>query len=186
MVIFALLFLLFTGTSSAVNGKYYSNSRIVDTPTTIKKTHLHFFMHDIISGNNPSSVLIAKPEGTVVQEGNINPFGSVYVFDDILTEGPSPNSKVIGNGRGIYPSISRGSDLTLLFNGDLEFTSGKFNGSSISVFSRDPLVVAKEVAIVGGRGKFRMAQGFILLNAIYFNATLGDAILECHVTIFHQ
>lgn len=185
IVIFAWFFVLFTATSRAVNGKYYSGSHIVETPTTVKKTQLHFFLHDTISGNNPSAVLVAYPNGTVVQEGNIVPFGSVYVFDDPLTEGPTLNSKVIGNARGLYASISRGADLTLLFNGDLEFTSGEFNGSSISVFSRDPLVLTKELAVVGGRGKFRMAQGFILNNAIFFNATSGDAILEFHVTIFH-
>nr|XP_043639753.1 dirigent protein 4-like [Erigeron canadensis] len=160
-------------------------SHVVDSPTTVKKTKLHFFLHDIISGKNPSSVLVAKPNGTIVQEGNIVPFGSVYVFDDPLTVGPSPNSEVIGNARGLYASISRGSDLTLLFNGDLEFTSGEFNGSSISVFSRDPLVLTKELAIVGGRGKFRMANGFIINNAIFFNVTSGDAILEFQVTVFH-
>ncbi|PWA51443.1 disease resistance-responsive (dirigent-like protein) family protein [Artemisia annua] len=185
LFVLACLLVLFTATSPAVDSKYYSGSRTIKAPTTLRKTQLHFFLHDTISGNNPSSVLIAKPKGTVVQQGDINPFGTVYVFDDPLTEGPGMNSKVIGNARGLYASTSRGSDLTLLFNGDFEFTSGEFNGSSISVFSRDPLVVSKEVAVVGGRGKFRMAQGFILLNAVFFNATLGDAILECHVTIFH-
>ncbi|KAI3502339.1 hypothetical protein L1887_30373 [Cichorium endivia] len=186
MVIFAWLLVLFTaGTSPAVRGKYYSDSHIVDDPVTIKKTQLHFFMHDTLSGNNPSSVPVAQPKGTVVQQGNLLPFGAVYVFDDWLTMGPDPNSKVIGNARGMYASTSRGSDFTLLLSGDFEFTSGGFNGSSISVFSRDPLVLAKEVAVVGGRGKFRMAKGFILMNAVYFNVTNGDAILECHATVFH-
>ncbi|KAI3717376.1 hypothetical protein L1987_68957 [Smallanthus sonchifolius] len=141
-------------------------------------------MHDILSGNNPFSVLVAKPKNTVVKEGNVGPFGAVYVFDDPLTEGPDPKSKVIGNARGLYASVSRGSDPTLLFNGDLEFTRGEFNGSSISVVSRDPLVLIKEVAVVGSRGKFRMAKGFSLLNAVFVNITSGDAILEWHVTFF--
>ncbi|KAL4569694.1 hypothetical protein LXL04_025336 [Taraxacum kok-saghyz] len=159
IVVIACVLVLFAATSPAVRGKYYSDSQIVDDPITIKKTHLHFFIHDILSGDNPSSVIVAKPNGTVVQEGNVLPFGAVYVFDDWLTVGPDPNSKIIGNARGMYTSTSRGSDLTLLFSGDFEFTSGGFNGSSISVFSRDPLVLAKEVAVVGGRGKFRMAKG---------------------------
>ncbi|KAJ9549383.1 hypothetical protein OSB04_021926 [Centaurea solstitialis] len=184
-IIFAWLLVLLTATTAVVAGKYHSGSRIIDSPTTMTKTRLHFFLHDTLSGDNPSAVLIAKPNGTVVEEGNVLPFGAVYVFDDPLTEGPAPDSKVIGNGRGLYASTSRGSDLTLLFSGDIEFTSGEFNGSSISVFSRDPLVIEKEVAVVGGRGKFRMAKGFILLNAIFFNVTNGDAILECDVTVFH-
>nr|XP_043639750.1 dirigent protein 4-like [Erigeron canadensis] len=189
IVIFACLLsvvLMSSSSPTAVMGNYYSKSRVVPVPHTQKKTNLHFFMHDILSGNNPSSVLVAKPNGTVVGEGNVGPFGAVYVFDDPLTVGPDPNSEVIGNGRGLYASTSRGSDPTLLLNGDLGFTSGEFNGSSISLFSRDPIFGVKEVAVVGGRGKFRMAQGFALLNAVYANATTGDAILEFHVTIFHQ
>ncbi|MFS8016093.1 putative dirigent protein [Helianthus anomalus] len=92
----------------------------------------------------------------------------------------------VGNARGLYASISRGSDLTILFNGDLEFTSGEFNGSSISVATRDPLVLLKEMAIVGGRGKFRMAKGFIFNTLSFLNLTTGDAILEWNVIIFHQ
>ncbi|KAI3824809.1 hypothetical protein L1987_06280 [Smallanthus sonchifolius] len=184
-IIFAWLLVILAATSPVVKAKYYSRSHIVDVPTTTKETHLHFFLHDTLSGDNPSAVLVAKPNNTVVQEGNPIPFGAVYVFDDPLTEGRDPKSKVIGNARGLYASISRGSDLTLLFNGDLEFTSGEFNGSSISVACRDPLVLVKEMAVVGGRGKFRMAKGYIRNNAVFFNTTSGDAILEWHVTVFH-
>nr|XP_043639751.1 dirigent protein 4-like [Erigeron canadensis] len=187
IVIFAWLLVLVTATLPAVNSKYYSKTQTFDAPATLKKTHLHFFFHDTVYGANkkPSSILVAKPKKVVVQEGNIGPFGAVYVFDDPLTVGPDPKSEVIGNGRGMYASVSRGSDPTLLFNGDLEFTSGEFNGSSVSLFSRDPIFGVKEVAVVGGRGKFRMAKGFALLNTIFFNVTSGDAILEFHVTVIY-
>ncbi|KAJ0451088.1 putative dirigent protein [Helianthus annuus] len=168
-------------------GHYSIKCHIVDVPTTIKETHLHFFLHDTLSGDNPTSVIVAQPNSTVIKDNNnIVPFGAVFVFDDLLTEGPDPKSKVIGSPRGLYALASRGSDLTLIFNGDLEFTSGEFNGSSIVVVCRDPLVAVKEMAVVGGRGKFRMAQGFIWAKAIYFNVTTGDGILEWNVTIFHQ
>ncbi|KAD7478957.1 hypothetical protein E3N88_02093 [Mikania micrantha] len=98
----------------------------------------------ILAATSPAAN--AKPNNTVVKEGNVGPFGAVYMFDDPLTEGPDPNSKVIGNARGL-----------------------------------DPLVLVKEVAVVGGRGKFRMAKGFVLIDAIFFNATSGDAILEWHI-----
>nr|XP_043608031.1 dirigent protein 4-like [Erigeron canadensis] len=190
LVIFACLVLLLSSCSpAAVKGKYYSKSVTVDAPTTVKKTNLHFFMHDILSGNNPTAVLVAAPNGTVVQEGNVGPFGAVYVFDDPLTVTSDPKSEVIGTGRGLYASVSRQvpTEWTLLFNADLEFTSGEFNGSSICLFSRDLLVLEKkELSIVGGRGKFRMANGFIMANVISFNATSGDVILEFHVTVFHQ
>nr|XP_043639752.1 dirigent protein 4-like [Erigeron canadensis] len=190
-IIFAcLLSVLLMSSSSppAVMGKYYSKSRVVPVPLTQKKTELHFFMHDIISGNTPTAVNIAAPKGVVVGEGNIGPFGAVYVFDDPLTVTADPKSEVVGNGRGFYTvvSIDVKNSWMLLFTGDIGFTSGKYNGSSISVFSRDPLVQTKELAIVGGRGQFRMAKGFLIINMVYFNATNGDAILEFNCTVFHQ
>ncbi|XP_076941805.1 dirigent protein 4-like [Bidens hawaiensis] len=185
-IIFAWLLVILAATSPMVQGDYNLGSHIIDVPKTIKETRLHFFMHDILSGDSPTAVRVAKANDKRIKENNdIVPFGTIFVFDDPLTEGADPKSKVIGNARGLYASVSRGSDLTLLFNGDFEFMSGEFNGSSISVASRDPLVLVKEVAVVGGRGKLKMAKGFALINAVYFNATTGDAILEWHVTIYH-
>ncbi|KAJ6409891.1 hypothetical protein OIU84_009390 [Salix udensis] len=101
-------------------GEYYTESRNV--PRKEKMTRLHFFLHDILSGKNPSAVKVA------------------------------------------------GSNRT---------EEGKFKGSSFSVFSRNPVTEAdREVAVVGGRGKFRMAGGFAKVKTSYFNATTGDAILE--------
>jgi len=47
------------------------------------------------------------------------------------------------------------------------------------VFSRNPVWEGdREVAVAGGRGKFRMANGFAKISASFLNATTGDAILE--------
>jgi hypothetical protein len=62
---------------------------------------------------------------------------------------------------------------------DFAFTTGRFNGSSFGVFSRNPVWEGdREVAVAGGRGKFRMANGFAKISASFLNATTGDAILE--------
>ncbi|XP_039138885.1 LOW QUALITY PROTEIN: dirigent protein 4-like [Dioscorea cayenensis subsp. rotundata] len=150
-----------------------------------KVTKLHFFFHDTISGDHPSAVPVALPEGTVIKPGNLAPFGAVYVVDDPLTEGPDLNSKVIGHAQGFYVSAAQ-KDLVLVVAYDLGFTSGEFNGSSISVLSRNPILISeREVAIVGGRGKFRMARGFAKLKSYSSNATTGNAVVEYHITVFH-
>ncbi|KAL9377123.1 hypothetical protein Peur_031243 [Populus x canadensis] len=52
------------------------------------------------------------------------------------------------------------------------FTAGEFNGSSISVFSRNPISNTKrELAVVGRRGEFRLATGFAQLKTYFLNAT---------------
>ncbi|CAK9162069.1 unnamed protein product [Ilex paraguariensis] len=117
---------------------------------------------------------------------NPTPFGSAFVVDDPLTVGPEPTSKVIGNAQGLYISSNKGEDLILVFYLDFGFTTGKFNGSSISIFSRDIAAdPVAELAVVGGRGKFRMARGFALLKIVYWDTGSGNAVVECDVTVIH-
>ncbi|XP_059651166.1 dirigent protein 15-like [Cornus florida] len=172
-------------TTVSVHCKYHSDS--VSYVPKEKKTHLLFFLHDTISGKKASAVKVAHANLTG-DDTNPTPFGSVFVFDDPLTEGPEPTSKVIGNARGIYVSSSQDATLTLVVYADFGFTTGKFNGSSISVFSRLPLTPAQpteEVAVVGGRGRFRMARGFAKHKTHDFNAITGDAVSEYEVTVVH-
>jgi hypothetical protein len=69
---------------------------------------------------------------------------------------------------------------------DFGFPSGEFNGSSISMLSRNPVTqIEREFAVVGGRGKFRMARGFANLKCIFFNASNGDSIVEYKVVVRH-
>ncbi|CAK9148503.1 unnamed protein product [Ilex paraguariensis] len=147
-----------------------------------KKTHLHFFLHDIISGSKPSAVTVAHANLTETDHNHPTgptPFGTTIVIDDPLTVGPEPKSKVIGNARGLYVSSSQDKDLMIVMYVDFGFTAGRFNGSSISVLSRNPVMEPRrEVAVVGGRGKFRMARGFAKLKTSYFNSINGDAVIE--------
>ncbi|KAF8405381.1 hypothetical protein HHK36_010285 [Tetracentron sinense] len=149
-----------------------------------KKTHLHFYLHDILSGKKPSAIMVAHTK-TLIGINFATPFGTVYAIDDPLTEGPEPTSKVIGNAQGLYVSSAQ-DILSLVMYVDFAFTTGKYNGSSLSVFSRNPVMEGdREIAVVGGRGKFRMARGFAELKTTYFNTTNGDAIIEYKVTILH-
>ncbi|KAM0946940.1 putative dirigent protein [Dioscorea sansibarensis] len=151
-----------------------------------KVTHLHFFYQENLNGDHPTAVLVAKPNDTTINGSNLASFGEVYVLDTPLTETQDPNSKVVGQVQGL--SVSVGRDKTMLvFMVDFGFTSGEFNGSSISVLSRNPILETehRELAIVGGRGKFRMARGFADLHTNYMNATSSVVIVEYNVTVFH-
>ncbi|TXG64806.1 hypothetical protein EZV62_011800 [Acer yangbiense] len=150
-----------------------------------KVTHLHFFLHDILSGQNPSAVMVARPNRT--DDKSPTPFGSLFAFDDPLRTGPEPTSEVIGNAQGLYLSSSQDiNQFTIMMYVDFAFTTGKFKGSSFGVFSRNPVVEPnREVAVVGGRGKFRLARGFAKVKTAHFNGSNGDAILDYKVTLFH-
>ncbi|XP_039118600.1 dirigent protein 4-like [Dioscorea cayenensis subsp. rotundata] len=124
-----------------------------------KVTKLHFFFHDTISGHHPTAVPVVHPKGTVIKPGNLVPFGA-------MAEG------------SLYSS--------LLY--DFGFISGEFNGSSINVFSRNPILESEmKVAIVGGWVKFRMAPGFAKLKTYFFNATSTiDALLALKLLMCAQ
>ncbi|OMO92812.1 Plant disease resistance response protein [Corchorus olitorius] len=167
-----------------VYGEYYSQT----TPAAVaeKVTQLHFFLHSTLSGENPSAVMVARSNLTNDDDSPI-PFGSLFAIDSPLRVGPEPTSTVIGNAQGLELSSSQDSSkFTIVMYIDFAFTSGKFNGSSFSVFSRNPVTEGdREVAIVGGRGQFRLARGFAEIKTSFLNATNGDAILDYNVTLYH-
>ncbi|GAU20860.1 hypothetical protein TSUD_120520 [Trifolium subterraneum] len=66
-----------------------------------KLTNLHFYYHDIKNKNNPTIVQIVNTPKNVPNE-----FGSTYVMDDEMTEGPEMNSKHIGRAQGLFGQAS--------------------------------------------------------------------------------
>ncbi|KAL6893857.1 hypothetical protein ACP4OV_007955 [Aristida adscensionis] len=146
-----------------------------------KVTHLHFFLHDTLSGKDPSAVLVARGAGRAAAPGDPVPFSSVYAADDALTAGP-----VVGSAQGLYLATGR-REAALVLGMDFELTGGPFAGSAFVVFSRNTITraVGRELAVFGGRGAFRMARGFALLRTHYLDAGNGDAVIEYNVTLLH-
>ncbi|KAH7664308.1 Dirigent protein [Dioscorea alata] len=176
-VIFLHLLLLFVLTIVSQGHAHYSLGKE-------KVTHLHFFFQERLNGDRPTTVLVAKPKDTIINASSPLPFGEVYVLDVPLTEGLDPNSKVVGQAQGFAVGVGQ-DKLMVAFMVDFGFTSGEFNGSSISALSRNPILETnhREIAIVGGRGKFRMARGFAELHTV--TATASVVVVEYNVTIFH-
>ncbi|KAG6413497.1 hypothetical protein SASPL_126210 [Salvia splendens] len=180
IILSCILLVLSSCASTALSKSYWKSSTY--KAVKLHKTNLRFFIHDILSGSNPSAVRIAGPPG----QNNPIGFGSVYAIDDVLTEGPEITSAVVGNAQGMYLSSSQGQIPSLVLYVDLAFTTGKFNGSSLSVFSRNPITEnPREMAVVGGRGRFRRAQGTVFVKTYFLNNTNGDAILEYDVEVVH-
>ncbi|KAK8522200.1 hypothetical protein V6N12_055920 [Hibiscus sabdariffa] len=143
--------------------------------------------------DDPPPLLLPRYHQRQKPDNSTSPFGRLYAIDDPLTVGPELTSMVIGNAQGLYLSLSRDpSVFTAVLYVDFAFTSGRFNGSSFSLFSRYAAVEydgtaepEREMAIVGGRGAFRMARGFAQTRGISTNATTGNAITEFNVTLYH-
>ncbi|MFQ6640310.1 hypothetical protein Gotur_015055, partial [Gossypium turneri] len=105
-----------------------------------------------------TTVQVAQANITSNDNNSSVPFASLVAFNDPLRTGPEPDSKVIGNVQGIALVSRMNASGTQYI--DFGFNTGRFNGSSISVFSRGE----PGLAVVGGRGEFMMATGVVLFN----------------------
>ncbi|OQU88298.1 hypothetical protein SORBI_3002G005400 [Sorghum bicolor] len=144
-------------------------------------THLHFFMHDIVAGSNPTAVQVVKgPAAT----GSIVPglaFGDTTVIDDALTETSSPTSAAVGRAQGFYMMSSQ-SGLVLMVCANLLLTTGDHNGSTLAVVGRDDVAAdVRELSVVGGTGKFRMATGYVLWKTSSMSGPDATIELDVHV-----
>ncbi|XP_007041908.2 PREDICTED: dirigent protein 4 [Theobroma cacao] len=161
--------------TAAVYSQYYAET-MPCVPKEKQVTNLHFFFHGTIGGNNPTAVPVARANITSTSN-------SIVVDDAPLTVGPEPTSEVVGNAQGLEVFAGRDTTTVVVYL-DFGFTKGQFDGSSISLFSRNPVTQKeRELAVVGGRGKFRMAKGFALLRTY----SLGKItfIVEYNVTVIH-
>lgn len=77
-----------------------------------------------------------------------------------LTEGPDLSSKEVGRAQGMYASTDMKTlSFSMVFN--LALTEGEFNGSTIAMYGRNPILLEeRELPIIGGTGAFRFARGY--------------------------
>lgn len=145
-------------------------------------THLSFFMHDIVSGSNPTAVKVIKGPGSTTAPVLGMAFGDTTVVDDALTEASSPSSAAVGRMQGIY-MLSSQSGAALMVCANLLLTSGDHNGSTIAVLGRDDTDAdVRELAVVGGTGKFRMASGYVLWKTSSMSGADATVKLDVYLT----
>ncbi|KAJ8445861.1 hypothetical protein Cgig2_000173 [Carnegiea gigantea] len=134
---------------------------------------------NIVSGKSPTAVQIAGP-ATSTSMG----FGVMNFADDALTVGQDQGSEVIGRAQGLYAPTSQ-EEVALLMVMNYVFTKGEYNGSSIAILGRNPLLQdVREMPIVGGTGLFRFARGYALAHTVWANPQ-GDATVEYNVYVSH-
>ncbi|KAL5545411.1 hypothetical protein UlMin_005098 [Ulmus minor] len=147
-----------------------------------KLTHIHFYFHDVIRGQNPTAIQILKAK--LPNTSSIG-FGFTVMADNPLTVGPEQSSKLVGKAQGLYASASQ-TEIGLLMVFNLVFTQGKYKGSTLSLLGRNVILSkVREMPIVGGTGLFRFARGYAQARTYMFNMTSGNAIVEYNVYVFH-
>ncbi|XP_051146950.1 dirigent protein 22-like [Andrographis paniculata] len=152
----------------------------VPTAGPKKISKLRFYFHNRWSSKKPTVVGVAEANSSAASPTG---FGQVVVMDNPMTEGPEPDSKMVGWARGIYASTAM-EEIGLLL-----VTSFVFNdrdGSTISVVGHNRILQKyREMPVVGGTGRFRLAQGVLTVRTLWFNTITNNAVVECNLMLLH-
>ncbi|KAK1274942.1 hypothetical protein QJS04_geneDACA010027 [Acorus gramineus] len=148
-----------------------------------KSTHLRFYFHNVASGPDPTTVQIASAPSSTTSPTR---YGVLIMMDEPLTEGPDLDSALVGRAEGLYRSASK-EEVALVIAFNIVFVGGEYNGSTLAVVGRNTIYSSeREMAIIGGTGKFRFARGYDRLTTYSFNTTSSYAVVEHNVFIVHR
>ncbi|XP_010487125.1 PREDICTED: dirigent protein 7 [Camelina sativa] len=173
--------LLFVSLVSAGNGENFAKTidKKLHGLRKEKLTHFRVYWHDILSGSNPSAVVINPPIS------NSSFFGSVTMIDNRLTTEVAVNSTLVGQAQGIYAATGQ-RDASALMVMNFAFKTGKYNGSTISILGRNAVLTkVREMPVIGGSGLFRFARGYVEARTMWFDQKSGDATVEYSCYVLH-
>ncbi|KAI8026368.1 Dirigent protein 21 [Camellia lanceoleosa] len=146
-----------------------------------KVTKLEFYFQDMRGGKNPTSIQVARGNHQYLTHS----LRGINMVDNPLTVGPELSSKQLGRAQGIYGASSM-EEMSLLTLVNLAFTDGKYNGSTLALLGRNPILEEyREMSIVGGSGLFRLARGIATAKTYSINATSGYGVVHYHVIAIH-
>ena len=148
-------------------------------------TKFKLYFHDVLAGPSPTAVRVAQAAST---NASSTFFGAVVAIDDPLTTGPaatgsSASKDEIGRAQGSYTFADQGT-FGLLMNMNFVFTAGEHKGSSLAIYGRNEVLSqVREMSIVGGTGKFRMARGYVEARTVDSGAKSGETVVEYTVYV---
>jgi hypothetical protein len=147
---------------------------------------LRVYMHDIVGGPGQTAVLLVK--GTGRENPTLHPgnhFGDTAAVDDLLTDGASAaGSAPVGRAQGTYMTASTRRPVFVV-SVTLVLTAGPYNGSTLVVAGRDDTSEpVRELAVVGGTGKLRRAQGHVLWSTAEVVSPVYSVLeLDVHASV---
>lgn len=107
------------------------------------------------------------------------------MMDDALTTDVMKNSTVVGQAQGIYAGAAQG-EIGFLMVMNFAFTTGKYNGSTITILGGNAMLEkAREMPVVGGSGMFRFARGYVEARTKFYDPKSGVAIVEYNCYVLH-
>ncbi|XP_009596486.1 dirigent protein 22 [Nicotiana tabacum] len=148
----------------------------------LKETRMTVYFQDWSGGPNATVLQI-----TGHQNGPLSfaKFGSVFVTDDPITEAFDKNSAEIARAQGIYVTSALDGTISHVLI-SIIFTIEEYKGSTLEIQGASPQFErVREVAVVGGTGKFRLARGYATFETIHFDLAVHYVVIQCNVTVLH-
>uniref|UniRef100_A0A0E0BG11 Dirigent protein n=1 Tax=Oryza glumipatula TaxID=40148 RepID=A0A0E0BG11_9ORYZ len=143
-------------------------------------TKFKVYFHDVVGGTKPTAIRVAQAAST---NGSSTFFGAVFAIDDPLTTDAASSSSEVGRAQGSYTFADQ-KTFGLLMNMNFVFTAGDHKGSTLAIVGRNEVLSAvREMSIVGGSGKFRMARGYVEARTVDSGANSGETIVEYTVFV---
>ncbi|XP_042038235.1 dirigent protein 22-like [Salvia splendens] len=148
----------------------------------LKEIQMTVYFQDYSGGPNATVVEITDPSHGLL---SFTKFGAIFCTDDPITEGFEESSAQIARAQGIYvTSALDGSNTHVLIS--IVFINDKYKGSTLEIqgtsaqFER-----VREVAVVGGTGKFRLARGYATFETLSYDHASHYALIQCNLTVVH-
>ncbi|KAM3311602.1 hypothetical protein ACQJBY_031941 [Aegilops geniculata] len=148
-------------------------------------TKFKLYWHDVLAGTSPTAIRIAQAASS---NSSSTFFGAVVAIDDPLTTGPAVTGSAkskdeIGRAQGTYTFADQAT-FGLLMNMNFVFTAGDYKGSGLTIYGRNEVLSAvREMSIIGGTGKFRMARGYVEARTMDSGAKSGETVVEYTVYV---
>ncbi|KAJ7566480.1 hypothetical protein O6H91_02G105000 [Diphasiastrum complanatum] len=144
--------------------------------------------HTPFNGPSPSSIPVTSYNSTNFQiEVKRFLFGQIYVFDDPITETPSPNSKLIGRAQSTYTFVSQQEIMVSYVSYTVSIHSGMYNDWTLNVQGASPVNKAiKLYSIVGGTGAFQFARGMIAEKIVSLFGPMNASAILSHQAIMYM
>ncbi|CDY37481.1 BnaC01g37510D [Brassica napus] len=100
------------------------------------------------------------------------------MIDNALTSDVPINPTLVGQAQGFYAGASQ-HETSFLMAMNFAFKTGKYNGSTITILGRNTIFSeVRKMSVVGGRGIFRLARGYLEGLTKWFDQQSGDATVE--------
>ncbi|GER50859.1 disease resistance-responsive (dirigent-likeprotein) family protein [Striga asiatica] len=139
--------------------KLLANSR----NSTLTKLQIYIHADFLVHSKTQTVFEVASCDITAESPGF---YGRVYVIDNPLTVTADPGSEYLGRyqGTNVYSDFR---EPAANMNMAMTFEGGIYEGSTISIFGRQPVnEEVRVLSVVGGTGIFRLAKGVVLARTV--------------------